>query len=83
MGLIALQESLHLTGNVWLANWSDDNVAIGDEDQIVKNISYYLWGYAIIGITEMVLKLGNDMSYFFRYIHCSFFGRIEDTIICF
>ena len=69
VGLIALQESLHLTGNIWLANWSDANVAVGDEDQIVKNVSYYLWGYAIIGITEMVLKLGNDLSYFFRYIY--------------
>ena len=66
VGLIALQESLHLTGNIWLANWSDANVE--DEDQIVKNVSYYLWGYAIIGIIEMVLKLGNDLSYFFRYI---------------
>jgi len=71
VGLIALQESLHLTGNIWLANWSDANVAVGDEDQIVKNVSYYLWGYAIIGITEMVLKLGNDLSYFFRCVRAS------------
>ena len=67
VAIIALQESLHLTGNIWLANWSDANVAVENENNKVKDISYYLWGYAIIGITEMVIKLGNDLIYFFRY----------------
>ena len=64
--LIALQESLHLIGNIWLANWSDANAATENENDKVKDVSYYLWGYAIIGISEMVIKLGNDLTYFFR-----------------
>ena len=63
---IALQESLHLMGNIWLANWSDANAATENENDEVKDVSYYLWGYAIIGISEMVIKLGNDLTYFFR-----------------
>ena len=78
VAMIVLQESLHLTGNIWLANWSDANVAV--ENNKIKDISYYLWGYAIIGITEMVLELGNDLSYFFRYIYVPVISKTLEHI---
>ena len=63
VSLICLQESLHLIGNVWLANWSDDNVVIEREEQ---DVSYYLLVYGLIGVAEMILKFGNEAVYFYK-----------------
>ena len=62
--LIALQESLYLAGNLWLAHWSDDEAG-------EHSVSYYLWGYAIIGMCGMATKLVNDLVYYFRCARAS------------
>ena len=67
--LVAAQESLHLTGNIWLANWSDTNTV--EKDGSTHDTNYYLIGYALIGLSEMVIKLGNDLTYFFKCVKAS------------
>ena len=64
--VMALQSSLHLAGNIWLAKWSDANTADENENSQNQDVSYYLWIYGGIGIAEMAIKLSNDLMYYFR-----------------
>ena len=71
VSMIALQEALHLAGNIWLADWSDSNQQDPQETEEINSVSYYLWGYAIIGISEMTIKLTNDLTYFVKCARAS------------
>ena len=68
--LVGAQESLHLAGNIWLSKWSDAN-NIDDGDAIEANIDDFLPGYIYIGVSEMIIKLINDLSFFNRCAYAS------------
>jgi ATP-binding cassette subfamily C (CFTR/MRP) protein 1 len=42
-----------------------------NEDHKAEDVSYYLTVYAILGIIELVLKFGDDLTYFFRCAQAS------------
>jgi ATP-binding cassette subfamily C (CFTR/MRP) protein 1 len=57
-----------------LSKWADKNSEIPVEEKEnhkAKDVSYYLTVYAILGMIELVLKLGNDLNYFFRCAQAS------------
>jgi ATP-binding cassette subfamily C (CFTR/MRP) protein 1 len=57
-----------------LSKWADKNIKITmeeNEDHKAEDVSYYLTVYAILGIIELVLKFGNDLTYFFRCAQAS------------
>ncbi len=75
LSLVALQQVLHLGGNIWLSKWSHKNINITIErnnnlwtravgDHSAADVSYYLMVYSILGVIEVVVKLGNDLTYF-------------------
>lgn len=68
--LVGAIESLHLAGNIWLSKWSDAN-NIDDGDAIEANIDDFLPGYIYIGLSEMIIKLLNDLSFFNRCAYAS------------
>jgi ABC-type multidrug transport system fused ATPase/permease subunit len=57
-----------------LSKWADKNIKITmeeNEDHKAEDVSYYLTVYAILGIIELVLKFGDDLTYFFRCAQAS------------
>ena len=64
---IALDKSLQLAGYIWLAKWSDANV----EKRSKNDISFYLWIYAAICISQICIALFTDLAYFFRCARAS------------
>ena len=64
--LLAGQSALRLSGNIWLSKWSDHNSEIKDTTNPSDDVTYYLTIYAVIGLSEIMNKLGNDLTYFYK-----------------
>ena len=64
--LVGAQESLHLAGNIWLSKWSDTNSNSNLDQDMESSIHFYLSRYVYIGLSEMVVKLFNDLAFFFK-----------------
>ena len=67
--LVAVQQSLHLGGNIWLSQWSDANNSKKEEE--TNSAEYFLQGYIYIGVAEMIIKLLNDLTFYFRCARAS------------
>ena len=80
-GLVCASKVIFLFGNVWLSKWSDDNVANKKQNNSDEKIDtsdeefsslYYLAVYAILGVSGAIIKLSNDLKY---YYNCAMASR--------
>ena len=57
-----------LCGYVWLSLWSDKNSSANNINEYVniESVSYYLIGYAMFGLAEIVIKLCCDLTYYHK-----------------
>lgn len=70
--IVAAQQGLHLGGNIWLSKWSDENnVKNADVEENSKDVTYYLMVYAVLGVIEVIIKLGNDLVFYFKCTRAS------------